>query len=133
MDQGDQSSGSGLTGVTQSAISAMSGQPLSLALLLINCVFLGFSGYLLKQVSENSAERNKSQTEMIQSLIRECRRAGTIVLLLTLAGCSGRVAWVPETPEEKCVGGTVNLERRQVDTLPGRVRNTVTRANACLD
>ena len=76
-DQGDHSSGDGVAGVTKSAIHAMRDQPLSLALLLINVVFLGFSAYLLEQVSENSAERNKSQTEMIQSLIRECRRGTT--------------------------------------------------------
>ena len=132
-DQDGHSSGNSIGGVTKSAISAMSSQPLSLALLLINVVFLGFSAYVLKQVSENSAERNKAQTEMIQTLIRDCRRVGTIALLLMLAGCSGRLSWVEDVPAERCVGGTVALEKRQVDTLPGRVRNTVTRANACLD
>ena len=80
MDPGDRSSdngGGGISGVTKTAIHAMRDQPLSLALLLVNCIFLGFSAYLLKEVSENSKERNKSQTEMIQTLLRNCRQVGT--------------------------------------------------------
>lgn len=62
--------------VGHAAVSAMSSQPLAIALLLINVGFLGFAGYVLGQVAANAAERNKTQMELIAKLvgdIRDCR------------------------------------------------------------
>ena len=59
------------------AVGAMSSQPLAIALLIVNCVFLGFSGYVLGEVAENAKERNKQQLELVGSLIKQitdCRQ-----------------------------------------------------------
>jgi hypothetical protein len=63
-------------GLHSAAVSAMSSQPLAIALLIINIGFLGFAGYVLGQVAANAAERNKTQMELIAKLvgdIRDCR------------------------------------------------------------
>jgi hypothetical protein len=63
--------------VATSAISALSGMPTAIALLVINAIFLGFTVYVLGEVAANSAERNKSQVELISKLvsdIRDCRQ-----------------------------------------------------------
>jgi hypothetical protein len=66
------------TGKAASAVaSAMTGSPLALALLVVNVGFLGFAAYVLGEVASNSAERNKSQVELISKLvtdIRDCRQ-----------------------------------------------------------
>jgi hypothetical protein len=62
--------------VGSAAVSAMSSQPLAIALLVINIGFLGFAGYVLGQVAANASERNKTQMELISRLvsdIRDCR------------------------------------------------------------
>jgi hypothetical protein len=62
--------------VGHAAVSAMSSQPLAIALLIINVGFLGFAGYVLGQVAANASERNKTQMELISKLvndIRDCR------------------------------------------------------------
>jgi Tfp pilus assembly protein PilV len=59
------------------AIEAMKSTPLAIALLVVNVGFLGFAAYLLGEVASNSAERNKSQIELISKLvtdIRDCRQ-----------------------------------------------------------
>jgi hypothetical protein len=63
-----------VTSVANSAIGAMRSTPLAIALLAVNIVFLVFSTYLLREVSANSRERNKSQVDMINTLIRECHQ-----------------------------------------------------------
>ena len=63
--------------VGSAAVSAMSSQPLAIALLIINIGFLGFAGYVLGQVAANASERNKMQTDLISRLvadIRDCRQ-----------------------------------------------------------
>ncbi len=63
--------------VATSAISALSGTPTAIALLVINAIFLGFTVYVLGEVAANSAERNKTQSELISKLvsdIRDCRQ-----------------------------------------------------------
>jgi hypothetical protein len=62
--------------VGTAAVSAMSSQPLAIALLIINVGFLGFAGYVLGEVAANASERNKGQMELIAKLvgdIRDCR------------------------------------------------------------
>jgi hypothetical protein len=59
--------------VATSAIGAMSGSPLALALLLVNLVFLGVGAYILGEVAENARERNKNQNELIANLVRDIR------------------------------------------------------------
>jgi hypothetical protein len=62
--------------VGHAAVTAMSSQPLAIALLVINVGFLGFAGYVLGQVAENAQVRNKQQMELISKLvtdIRDCR------------------------------------------------------------
>jgi hypothetical protein len=62
--------------VASSAVESMKSTPLALALLLVNCIFIGFNGYILSAVASNAAERNKTQMELIAQLvggIRDCR------------------------------------------------------------
>jgi hypothetical protein len=62
--------------VGTAAVSAMSSQPLAIALLIINVGFLGFAGYVLGEVASNAVERNKGQMDLIKQLvtdIRDCR------------------------------------------------------------
>jgi hypothetical protein len=54
-------------------VSAMSSQPLAIALLVINIGFLAFAGYVLGEVAANASERNKSQLELISNLVRDIR------------------------------------------------------------
>ncbi len=61
------------TNVATSAIDAMKSTPLAIALLVINIGFLGFAAYVLGEVATNSSERNKSQLELITSLVRDIR------------------------------------------------------------
>ena len=63
--------------VANTAITAMSGAPLAIALLLVNVGFLAFAGYILGEVAETGRERNKSQIQLINDLvtdIRDCRQ-----------------------------------------------------------
>jgi hypothetical protein len=59
------------------AVEAMKSTPLAIALLIVNVGFLGFAGFVLGEVAANSAERNKSQLELIGRLVtdvRDCRQ-----------------------------------------------------------
>ena len=63
--------------VATSTIDALRSTPMIFAMILLNISFLGFCAYLLGSVSANSAERNKSQIELISKLvgdIRDCRQ-----------------------------------------------------------
>jgi hypothetical protein len=63
--------------VAASAIDAMKSTPLAIALLVVNVGFLGFAAYVLGEVAANASERNKTQMELIVSLvkdIRDCRQ-----------------------------------------------------------
>jgi hypothetical protein len=62
--------------VAATALDAMKATPLAIALLVVNIGFLTFAGYVLGEVASNSAERNKTQQELIMKLvtdIRDCR------------------------------------------------------------
>jgi hypothetical protein len=59
-----------------------------------------------------------------------------LLVLVLLTDCRGHMAWVEEQPivNRVCKGGTINTERRIVaSTIDGRIRNTTTRVDACLD
>jgi hypothetical protein len=63
--------------VASSAVEAMKSTPLAIALLVVNVGFLGFAAYVLGEVAANASERNKTQMELISSLvkdIRDCRQ-----------------------------------------------------------
>ena len=63
--------------VGSAAVGAMQSQPLAIALLIVNCAFLGFAGYVLGEVSENAKARNVTQMDLISKLvgdIRDCRQ-----------------------------------------------------------
>jgi hypothetical protein len=62
---------------TAAAIDAMKSTPLAIALLIVNVGFLGFAAFVLGEVATNASERNKTQMELITSLvkdIRDCRQ-----------------------------------------------------------
>jgi hypothetical protein len=67
------------------------------------------------------------------------RLIAILLVLVTLTGCNGRWVngqWIEEVAVPvvaTCPGGRVDLERRTVDVINGRARNTVVRTNACLD
>jgi hypothetical protein len=66
--------------VASTAIDAMKSTPLAIALLVVNVGFLGFAAYVLGEVAANASERNKTQSELIISLvkdIRDCREGPT--------------------------------------------------------
>lgn len=54
-------------------VTAMASSPLSIALLLVNIGFLAFAAFVLGEVASNAAERNKTQMELIGSLVKEIR------------------------------------------------------------
>lgn len=62
--------------VAAEAVSAMRSTPLAIALLLVNVAFLGLTAYVLGQVAANAGERNKSQMDLIATLVRECGTIG---------------------------------------------------------
>jgi hypothetical protein len=59
--------------VASEAIGAMRSTPVAIALLLVNCAFLGFVAYILGEVSASSRERDKVQNELITSLVKDIR------------------------------------------------------------
>jgi hypothetical protein len=73
MSDEPQSVTQGVTKVATGIVSTMSGNPLSLALLLINIAFLGFAAYILGEVAASARERNKVQNELITNLVRDIR------------------------------------------------------------
>ena len=63
--------------VGTAAVKAMQSAPLAIALLLVNCGFLGFAAFVLGEVASNAGERNKMQMDLIGTLvkdIRDCRQ-----------------------------------------------------------
>ena len=63
--------------VATSTVEALKNTPMAFAMLILNICFLGFAAYMLGSVADNSAERNKSQIELITKLvtdIRDCRQ-----------------------------------------------------------
>lgn len=63
--------------VGAAAVTAMSGTPLAIALLLVNVGFLAFAGFILGEVAEGAQLRNASQMDLIKQLvtdIRDCRQ-----------------------------------------------------------
>jgi hypothetical protein len=63
--------------VVTTAVGAMAGTPLAIALLIVNVGFLGFAAFILGEVAENAALRNKTQMDLIVQLvtdIRDCRQ-----------------------------------------------------------
>jgi hypothetical protein len=70
--------------VAAGAIEAMRSTPLALALLIVNVGFLGFAAFVLGEVATNASERNKTQMELISTLvkdIRDCRQGPKTELL----------------------------------------------------
>jgi hypothetical protein len=69
------------TKVATSTVSALSGAPIVIGLLLVNIAFLGFTAYILGEVSGNSEARNKAQLSLINDLVHDIRdcRGGTAV------------------------------------------------------
>lgn len=61
----------GVEAVT-ATVTAMSSNPLAIALLLVNIGFLALTAFLLHDISANAAARNQSQQDLIVSLIRDC-------------------------------------------------------------
>jgi hypothetical protein len=59
--------------VATSTLDAMKSTPLAIALLVVNVGFLGFAAYVLGEVAANANERNKSQLELINNLVRDIR------------------------------------------------------------
>jgi uncharacterized protein (DUF39 family) len=59
--------------VTTATVEAMKSTPLAIALLVVNIGFLAFAAFVLGEVAQNAAERNKSQLELIGSLVKEIR------------------------------------------------------------
>ena len=57
--------------VGTAAVSAMSSQPLAIALLVVNIGFLAFAGFVLGEVAENARIRNQNQMELIGKLAED--------------------------------------------------------------
>lgn len=63
--------------VAGGVVDALKGTPMLLALLIVNAGFLGIVVYLMGEAVANSAERNRTQLELIGKLvgdIRDCRQ-----------------------------------------------------------
>jgi hypothetical protein len=61
----------GVTKVAGTAVEAMRSVPLAIALLLVNVGFLAFAAYVLGQVAENAQERNRTQSELVGTLVKQ--------------------------------------------------------------
>ena len=61
------------TEVIVSTVDAMKGSPLAIALLIVNISFLGFAAYILGEVAASASERNKSQLELISTMVKDIR------------------------------------------------------------
>ena len=59
--------------VAAGTIDAMKSTPLAIALLVVNIGFLGFAAYVLGEVATNASERNKTQMELISTLVKDIR------------------------------------------------------------
>jgi hypothetical protein len=59
--------------VATSTLEAMKSTPLAIALLVVNVGFLGFAAYVLGEVASNASERNKSQLELISTMVKDIR------------------------------------------------------------
>jgi len=68
-------SNGGITEVATSTIEAMKGTPLAVALLAVNLGFLGFTTYLTSEASRNARDRDKTHTELVLAILRECAPA----------------------------------------------------------
>jgi hypothetical protein len=55
------------------ALASMSGQPIAIALLLVNVVFLVFVTMLMSDVATNASGRDKQNAELIAQLIQACK------------------------------------------------------------
>jgi len=65
-------SNGGITEVATSTIEAMKSTPLAVALLAVNMGFLGFTTYLTSEASKNARERDKTHTELVLAILKEC-------------------------------------------------------------
>jgi hypothetical protein len=59
--------------VAGGAIEAMKSIPLAIALLAVNVMWLGGSGYLLLIQEGYAAERDKAESALVAQLVRDCR------------------------------------------------------------
>jgi hypothetical protein len=59
--------------VATATVSAMSSQPLAIALLVVNIGFLAFAGYVLGEVAANAQARNEGQMNLIEKLVRDAQ------------------------------------------------------------
>ena len=59
--------------VASATVDAMRSVPLAIALLVVNIGFLAFAAYVLGEVASNAAERNKNQTELIASMVKDIK------------------------------------------------------------
>ena len=79
------------------AVGAMQSQPLAIALLFVNLVFVGFSGYVLSIIGGNAATRDKINNEMIGGLIKQigdCRQGRPGASILRLPPVSPATTWI---------------------------------------
>jgi hypothetical protein len=56
------------------ALASMSGQPIAIALLMVNVAFLVFVTMLMSDVATNASGRDKQNAELIAQLIQACKR-----------------------------------------------------------
>jgi len=56
----------------RTVIGAMQSQPLAIALILINIMFLGGVGYLITDIAHTIGLRNLKQDEFWQGIARDC-------------------------------------------------------------
>jgi len=57
----------------KAAIGSMSGQPIAIALLMVNVAFLVFVTMLMNDVAANAQARDKANSELIAQLIQACK------------------------------------------------------------
>lgn len=58
--------------VATSTIDAMKSQPLAIALILINIIFLGFGLWFVSDVVKVASERTKRADELLSQLVKSC-------------------------------------------------------------
>lgn len=58
--------------IARTSIEAMKGNPLALALVLVNLMFLAVGLYVLRDLSNLSRERDSRRDELLTTLVNNC-------------------------------------------------------------
>ena len=62
-----------MTDMVTSTVDAMRSQPLAIALVVINLIFLVGGGFMLKQVGDAIVTERESRNQLLSQILEKCR------------------------------------------------------------